>query len=127
MAKKRVLLIEEDRVLSKALTRILKLLQVDFLECDNSQTGIKLAKEYLPSLIICDVSEGFSTLKHLKSSPITFSIPVLYCSDTNSLAEWQQAIQYGASNFLLKPFARSTFTEAVIQGLSRERSVSKAE
>jgi CheY-like chemotaxis protein len=127
MTKKLVLLIEEDKVLSKALIRILNLLQVEFLETDNSQIGTKLAQQYQPALIICDASDGLSILKRLKNSPATFSIPVLFCSETNSLAIWQQAIQLGATNFLTKPFARSTFTSTVRHCLSIPNSISKAE
>ncbi len=125
MHRKIVLLIEEDIVLGKAILRILKPLKLDLLEAEDSKTGLSLAQQYQPDLIICDVLDGLSTLKKLKNSPFTVSIPVLYCSDSSSLAVWQQAIQLGATKFLLKPFTRLEFTETVKYCLGKNDSVAQ--
>ncbi|MEY2612986.1 MAG: hypothetical protein RL069_1798 [Planctomycetota bacterium] len=77
------------------------------IEASSGQQGLRVAREYSPSVITLDVEmpewDGFQVLQELRSDPVTARIPVLMVTVH---ADTGKASMLGANGFLRKPFDR---------------------
>ena len=80
----------------------------------DGDSGIKLAKELKPDVIILDVKmpglDGWSVLSHLKNAPETKDIPVIMLTMTDGK---ELSAQLGATDFLPKPLERSKLVDVL--------------
>ena len=73
----------------------------------NGRVGIQKTHEYLPDLIICDVTmpelNGYQVLTTLRQNPSTTMIPFIFMSALSDEAERHEAMRLGANDYLTKP------------------------
>jgi len=105
-AKPIVLLIEDETLINRMYS---KKLSDDGYECvvaTNGVDGVTLANERKPDLILCDImmpeKDGLSTLKDLKASDVTKSIPVVMLTNLADETYVNQALDMGAVSYLVK-------------------------
>ena len=97
-----------------------------FLEAQNGEEGVKIAREKQPDLIIMDVMmpgiSGYEALVQLKNDPYTKHIPVLIVTALSSMDEKIIALESGAEGLWSKPFDRVDLIQQVdmLIGLSRQ-------
>jgi CheY-like chemotaxis protein len=88
---------------------------VNILCTTDAREAIRLAREYVPDLIISDISKpdmsGFELLQRLREDQITKGIKFMFVTARSS-AE-QQAYAAGADGFITKPTHPSEFVAAV--------------
>jgi len=103
---KRILLIEDDRILRKACETSLVKRGFVILTASNGAEGIRQAKELLPDLILLDMRmpkmTGAETLAALKQNEKTRAIPVVILSNSSSEEGIQSAETLGAAGYLVK-------------------------
>ena len=103
---KRILVIEDDRILRKACETSLVKRGYILLAASNGEEGIRQAEECLPDLILLDMRmpklSGAETLVALKQNEKTRNIPVLILSNSSSEASMQNAETLGAAGYLVK-------------------------
>ena len=103
---KRILVIEDDRILRKACETSLSKRGFVLLTASNGEEGIRQAEEHLPDLILLDMRmpklTGAETLVALKQNERTRTIPVLILSNSSSEASMQKAETLGAAGYLVK-------------------------
>ncbi len=116
--KMRKILIIEDDAAVRSLT--LKILETEGFEClvaENGVTGIKLAKQYAPDLIICDIvmpeTDGYGVLKALQQDVHTVAIPFIFLTAKSNRDEIRQGIELGADDYLIKPFDSNELLGAI--------------
>ncbi len=105
----RVLLIEDDKVMSQNIALILKkegmVVDVSAL----GEDGLEVGKLYDYDIVILDLKlpdmDGLDVLKHLRASNI--DTPVLILSGLNSPDKKVSGLCCGADDYLTKPFDRS--------------------
>jgi CRP-like cAMP-binding protein len=101
-----ILLIEEDIETTESICGILRLAHYDVLNAGEGKTGVKLAMEKHPDLILCDVTmpdiDGYSVFHILNKDPFASSIPFVFL--TNQANENRQAMNLGADDYMTKPF-----------------------
>ena len=77
----------------------------------NGVQALELAEREKPDLIIMDVMmpemDGLTSLKHLKQSPATASIPVIMLSVRGQTITREQAAESGVTVYITKPFSPS--------------------
>jgi len=77
-------------------------------EAENGQTGIDLAIELLPDIIISDVmmpvKDGYTACHELKNNPLTSHIPIILLTAKSAIESKIQGLQTGADDYLTKPF-----------------------
>ncbi|MDH5382803.1 MAG: response regulator, partial [Cyclobacteriaceae bacterium] len=104
-----VILVVEDHVeIREFLVGILSK-EYNVLNADNGKTGVELAFEHIPDLIISDVimpaMDGFDLCKTIKSDERTSHVPVILLTaregDENKLI----GLENGADDYLIKPFS----------------------
>ena len=105
---KKIVLIEDSKVLATALTGALK---VDGLETHwaaNGVEGVNLAKREKPDLILLDLMlpklSGFEVCKMLKTDNATWRIPIVIMSTLADPESRERATAAGADYFIPKPY-----------------------
>lgn len=115
MAKKILIIDDEDDI------RKLVKMSLEFtgghhvVVADNGLTGIEMAGNELPDVILLDVMmpklDGFETYKRLQSNLKTKDIPVIFLTAKAQKAEVASGLQLGAIGYITKPFDPMKFTE----------------
>ncbi|MEZ2225023.1 adenylate/guanylate cyclase domain-containing protein [Microcoleus sp.] len=74
----------------------------------NGQRALATVQEFPPHLILLDVMmpemNGYEVCEHLKSSPTTSSIPVIFLSALDDASDKVKAFDVGAVDYITKPF-----------------------
>lgn len=89
-------------------------------EAGNGIDAIKKYKEVKPDVVILDITmpdmDGIEALKRIKE--LDANAKVIICSAVGQQKMLAQAIQYGASNFIVKPFEKEILVAALEKVLS---------
>ena len=108
-----ILVIEDETEIATIMALFLRKSGFWPVTATDSVTGLKLARELLPSLILCDAAlpgmEGPEIIATLRASPDTAGIPVILMSGYNP-ARFDGC---GADAFLQKPFYMNEMVTAV--------------
>ncbi len=119
MAK--VLVIEDQEVLRESILNILNTRGFNGVGARNGQSGLQLAKQSVPDLILCDIRmpelDGYEVLKALRQDPLTATIPLVFLTAETLQNVLEQGRVLGATGYLTKPFTTAQLLEAVSQGL----------
>ena len=114
-----VLIVDDDEGIRKLLRFELEPYGIQVREAANGRAGLELARSEKPDAILLDILmpglDGWETLRTLKETPETRSIPVLILSVVEDRAF---ALSVGAFDYLLKPLDRA----ALIETLERRES-----
>jgi signal transduction histidine kinase len=106
MAK--ILIIEDEPLTRDVIVEVLKISGFTPMIAENGRIGLKLAKEELPDLIICDVVmpeiDGFELLTLLKQDQKTVNIPFVFLTAQAGFRESRKGMALGADDYLPKPF-----------------------
>ena len=100
--------------------------QFNLFDADNGQTGLALAEEHLPDIIICDVFmqgvDGIEVCSSLKQNDYTKHIPIILLTASSSLEIKLQGIELGVDDFISKPFEKELLI-ARVNSILRNRNV----
>jgi DNA-binding response OmpR family regulator len=103
---KKILFVEDETSLQKAFGTILKDKGYDVISAFDGETGLKLAKEVKPDLILLDLIfpkvHGFEVLKKLKEEKDTQHIPVIVLTNLEDMENVGKALELGAMSYLVK-------------------------
>lgn len=76
----------------------------------SSKEALEFCEKYIPDLILLEISmpqmNGFEVINKLKENPRTAKIPVIFLSETSYPEIEAQGFEYGAVDFITKPFAK---------------------
>jgi CheY-like chemotaxis protein len=127
-AKKRILIIDDNRALVLAAERVLEKNGFDVLIASDGLEGLEKARAEKPDLILLDINmpvmDGYEVCQKLKSDPDMARIPVIILSARGEidekktasavgLKEVYTAYDLGANNFLTKPVSADDLLGAV--------------
>jgi two-component system cell cycle response regulator len=103
----RVLVVDDLPANVKILEAKLNSEYYEVLTANNAITGIKIAKEKEPDIILLDVMmpemDGFEACRRLKADPTTSHMPVVMVTALSDVQDRVQGLQAGADDFLTKP------------------------
>ena len=106
----KILVIDDEPWLREMIHQALTAMQFEVIEAGDSETGIQLARENLPDLILCDINmdgksdAGFSLLAKLREEPATAAIPFILMTGMADAAGMRHGMSLGADDYLPKPF-----------------------
>ncbi len=104
--KKRILLAEDSRFLSKAAETALSRAEFTVLLAADGEEALRIATSEAPDLILLDLImpklQGFEVLRQLKSNPATAGIPVIVMSNLGQDQDVELAAKLGAEDYLIK-------------------------
>jgi diguanylate cyclase (GGDEF)-like protein len=74
----------------------------------DGETGVAMAKQVLPDLILLDVdmpsSDGFDVCRRLKAEQATNAIPIIFVTGASTTDQKVRGLDLGASDYITKPF-----------------------
>jgi len=103
---KTILFVEDESALQKTFGDILKQEGYEIIPALDGETGLRLAKERKPDLILLDLIlpkiHGFEVLKRLKADVETKDTPVIIMTNLEGVEDVDKAIELGATTYLVK-------------------------
>ncbi len=105
-AKKKVLLVEDDKMILDMYT--LKFTQEGYevTQAENGKDGLEAAKKMVPDIVLLDIilpqMDGFTVLKSLKADPKLKDIPVVLLTNLGQDGDVKKGIELGAVDYLIK-------------------------
>ena len=106
MAKRKVLVVDDEEDFAKALKIRLKANGYDVVIAHDSIQAIMMVYQENPDLIILDIlipgEDGFSVTERLKQAEATRPIPIIFL--TGVPGDEGRAYQSGASGYVMKPY-----------------------
>ena len=88
----------------------------------NGRQALEQVEKENPDLVLLDVMmpdmSGFEVAQHLKSSPKTADIPIIFLTALNSTADIVKGFQVGANDFISKPFNKEELIIRVTHQIS---------
>jgi len=103
---KKILVVEDEATLQKALTEALVHNGYDVLNALDGLRGLELAREKKPDLILLDIilpkMDGFEVLKELKKDKSASDIPIIILTNLSDASDIQKTLDLGATTYLVK-------------------------
>ena len=124
----KVLLADDDRVLTNLLSSKLRVLGVDTVVAHDAMQALMSARRSPPDAIVLDIQmpggTGLETLRKLKANAKTANIPVVVLTGTGNAQMKSQAKSLGAEEYLLKPVDPDALYQVLskIWGLPQDQS-----
>jgi YesN/AraC family two-component response regulator len=119
-----ILIIEDNHDLRNFIVNRLRV-QYETYEADNGQTGLQLAFDTIPDLIVCDVvipgKDGMALTNIFKSDIRTSHIPVILLTAKTNIEQQIEGMKNLADAYITKPF-NAQFLEQTIKSLLSNRS-----
>lgn len=104
MAK--LLIIEDDVVLQKALSEYLAAEGFDVISAEDGEIGIKMAINEKPDLILLDIvlpkKDGYAVLTEVRANENSKNIPIVLLTNLGSISDVEKALELGATTYLVK-------------------------
>ncbi|MEA3464072.1 MAG: response regulator [Patescibacteria group bacterium] len=117
--KKKILIVEDDQIISSMYKTKLEADSFEVLIADNGADGLKLAKEQMPGIVMLDIIlpqlDGFSVLEALKKNQATKNIPVVMLTNLGTDEDKVKGKKLGAVDYLVKANLTPTQIEEKIK------------
>lgn len=116
--KKKILVVDDDKSILILAKKLLESEGYEVLTLDTPKFAIKKIKKELPSLVILDIlmphMDGYKLCEEIKESFHQKIFVIIFTSQPYEKDLIQEAYRdFGADDYLLKPFDRKTFIEKV--------------
>ncbi|MDT7043638.1 response regulator [Candidatus Nitronereus thalassa] len=120
--KSKILLVEDDEKIIKALTIRLKSQGYDVVVAFDAVMATAQAMQHHPDIILLDISmpggTGFTVAERLKDSSLTTDIPVIFLTASKEPGLRERAKELGALGYLEKPFEAQDLLTLIQKGLA---------
>jgi len=124
MAKKKVLVVDDDESLCFLVRLNLELAGFEVFEAHNGKEGLEAVEESRPDLIILDVMmpgmDGWEMLEALREDARLACIPVIFLTAKGQREDIRRAEREGVGLYIVKPFDPPTLVESVFKCLGQK-------
>jgi CheY-like chemotaxis protein len=100
----KILVIEDEALTRDMFQDCLEAEGFQTLGAENGLTGIGLARQHLPNLVLCDVLmpklSGYEVLKRLRQDTTTATIPFIFITAKTRKVDRRQGMSLGADDYL---------------------------
>jgi DNA-binding response OmpR family regulator len=121
MNKPKILIVDDDSNLRRALKIRLRANHYDTVQASDGYSAIAVAQKEQPNLIILDLGlpagDGFVVLERLRDSDTLSNIPVIVLTARDPQSNKQQTLQAGATAFFQKPVDNSKLLAVIRESL----------
>ncbi len=125
-----ILVIDDDKRLGRTIKNVLSSQGYTVFCADNGASGIQMALENRPDLILCDVRmdpiDGYQVYRILKESSVIDYIPFLFLTVCSDLEEIRFGMDLGADDYLIKPFNNDNLIRAIEKRLEKFRKLEQS-
>lgn len=117
MENKEILVIEDNQLNMKLVRSLLQLGKFKVREAMDAETGIKLAREQQPDLILMDIQlpgmDGLNATKIIRKDPDLSNIPVVALTSYAMQGDEEKAKSVGCIGYIAKPIDTRSFLDTV--------------
>jgi DNA-binding response OmpR family regulator len=103
---KKILIVEDEAALNQALMEFLIEEGFKVLSAQDGERGLEMAQQEMPDLILLDVilpkKDGYEVLDAIKKNEKTKKIPVIMLTNLESQEDILEALEKGATTYLVK-------------------------
>lgn len=123
----RILYIEDNRDNRMLVRRILMASDYDFQieEADNARTGIEMARQNRPDLILMDLSmpemDGLTATRHIRSMNELKDVVIVALTANVMQGDRERTLEAGCDGYIRKPVDVDRLPEEIIQYIQRSR------
>ena len=112
-----ILVVDDEEHIRKILEYNLSLHGYKVYQAEDGPTGLELAREKKPSMILLDWMmpgmDGLQVLEKLKADQTTKSIPVFMLTAKRMMTDVGKALYAGADDYIVKPFEPEKLSEMI--------------
>lgn len=124
---KKILVIEDNAEVRENLVEILELSNYEVESAVNGVLGVKLALEWKPDLILCDVMmpelDGFGVLRILSQKSETSDTPFIFLTAKTERNDFRTGMSLGADDYITKPFDQVDLLNAIEMRLRKSERI----
>ena len=122
MAPPVALVVEDQENFREFLTVALQRLGFEVVTAITGKVALRRVNEHRINLAVLDVMlpdmDGFAICEALRENPKTDSIPILFCSAVGTEKAQLQALEAGATDYLVKPISLDQLRDVIERHMS---------
>lgn len=122
--KTKILIIEDNNDIRESTAEILELTGYEVLQASHGKTGVELAQQHTPDIILCDIMmpelDGYGVLYLLSKNPDTASIPFIFLTAKAERVDFRKGMEMGADDYLTKPYDDIELLNAIESRLQKK-------
>jgi CheY-like chemotaxis protein/MinD-like ATPase involved in chromosome partitioning or flagellar assembly len=127
LESKKILVVDDDPVGQRLAKAMLSPTGYEVLIASNGTTGLQMAIQEVPDLIVLDVMlpgiDGFEVCYRVRNTAKTARIPVMMLSGKAQATDRETGLKVGANEYLIKPVERQEFVSTVQKLLAQKEAV----
>ncbi len=108
MENRKILVIEDNELNMKLMHGVLRIDNYQLIEAFDAETGIRLARQHRPFLILMDIQlpgmDGLQATRIIKADSDLKNIPVVAITGFAMQGDEEKAIASGCDGYITKPF-----------------------
>jgi two-component system phosphate regulon response regulator PhoB len=125
MIDARIIIVEDDPMMADTIASMLELFGYETAICETSQAALDAIPQDMPGLILLDLNlpdgmTGIEICRQVKANPDTAATSVIIVSAEDDPGTIQQALDAGASRYLIKPIGLDDLEKAIAETLAGE-------
>lgn len=124
--KQTILVVDDDPAISRLLTINLTELGYSVITASNGEEGLTKLSANKINLVLLDVAmprmNGFETCQTLRKKPENNKIPIVMLTGNSGESDIVQALEYGADDYITKPFDREELAKKIGSLLSMAKN-----
>ncbi|UEG55307.1 response regulator [Mucilaginibacter daejeonensis] len=122
---KNILIIEDNDDIREGTAEILELSGYHVSQANNGRTGVEMALQNVPDLILCDIMmpelDGYGVLYMLSKNPATYTVPFIFLTAKAERTDLRKGMEMGADDYLTKPFDDIELLNAIESRLAKQK------
>ncbi len=122
----RILIIEDEKVLCENIKSALEMNNYEVHVADNGKTGLELAENVLPDLILCDIMmpnyDGYWVLENVRKHDELLTVPFIFITAKVERDDLRKGMDLGADDYLTKPFKIAELLKAIEVRIAKKRA-----
>jgi len=115
--RKKILIIDDDINIRENIATLLSEEGYDVISAKDGKIGIKMAKEEIPDLILCDILmkgiDGYDVLEDLSNDNLTRMVPFIFLTAKVEMDNIRLGMRLGADDYIVKPFSSDDLLKSI--------------
>ena len=124
MSNKKILVIEDNELNMKLVRGLLALKNYTMLEATDAETGIQMAHEHQPDLILMDIQlpgmSGLEATRIITNDPGLKNIPIIALTSYAMQGDEEKAKLAGCTGYITKPIDTHEFTDMISEFIEED-------
>ncbi|TAL68459.1 MAG: response regulator [Bacteroidetes bacterium] len=126
---KKILVIDDAEYILESTSTLLRFEGYDVYTAADGLTGIEIASNVAPDLILCDISmpglDGYGVLEKVRNLPNTTTTPFIFLTALTEKKNMRTGMEKGADDYIVKPYTRNELIAAIDAQWKRHSLIEK--